>query len=93
MTPFRHDTFPGWQIALVQFHVFRDPTYISIIVSIPQRSFKPPLSRVLYNARNLMERLFNKLKHSKAMATRCDKRDYNYPASIRIRLRRNQAVA
>lgn len=47
--------------------------------------------------RNLIERFSNKLKHFRAIATRCDKRDDNLAsiqlASIRIRLRFNESVA
>jgi len=48
--------------------------------------------------RNLIERFFNKLKHFRAVATRHDKRDDNFLASIqlasiRIWLRFNESVA
>ena len=61
------------------------------------RRFKPTFSKVLYKARNLVERFFNKLKHFRAVATRYDKRDDNYLASIklaaiRIWLRHNESV-
>ena len=51
----------------------------------------------LYRERNLLERFFNKLKHFRAVATRYDKRDDNYLASvklasIRIWLRFNESV-
>jgi len=38
----------------------------------------------LYKARNLVERFFNKLKHFRAVATRYDKRDDNYLASVQL---------
>ena len=46
----------------------------------------------VYRQRNAVERFFNKLKHFRAIATRYDKRDDNFIASIqlasiRIRLR------
>lgn len=67
------------------------------IPPIPQRRFKPVFSKVLYKARNLAERFFNKLKHLRAVATRYDKRDDNYLASIklgaiRIWLRHNESL-
>ena len=67
------------------------------IPPMPQRRFKPVFSRALYKARNLVERFFNKLKHFRAVATRYDKRDDNYLASIklaaiRIWLRHNESV-
>ena len=41
-----------------------------------------PFSPFLYNYRNLVERFFNKLKHFRAVATRYDKRDDNFFASV-----------
>ncbi len=38
----------------------------------------------LYKARNAVERFFNKLKHFRAVATRYDKRDDNYLASVQL---------
>ncbi len=57
----------------------------------------PKFSKRLYRERNLVERFFNKLKHFRAVATRYDKRDDNYLASvklasIRIWLRFNESV-
>jgi len=54
------------------------------ISPMPQRRLKPAFSKVLYKARNLVERFFNKLKHFRAVATRYDKRDDNYLASIKL---------
>ena len=38
----------------------------------------------VYRQRNAVERFFNKLKHSRAVATRYDKRDDNFLASIQL---------
>ena len=56
------------------------------------------VDRELYRQRNLIERFFNKLKHFRAIATRYDKRDDNFMASIqlasiRIWLRSNESVS
>jgi len=45
-----------------------------------QRSVDP----TIYRKRNLVERFFNKLKHFRAVATRYDKRDDNYLASVQL---------
>ena len=65
----------------------------------PKRNRKEAIcfSPYLYRARNLVERFFNKLKHFRAVATRYDKRDDNFLASvqlasIRIWLRHNESV-
>ncbi len=42
----------------------------------------PPFNKRLYRQRNLVERLFNKLKHFRAGSTRYDKRGDNYLASV-----------
>jgi transposase len=42
--------------------------------------FRPYLDR----ARNLVERFFNKIKHFRAVATRFDKHDANYLASVKL---------
>ena len=44
----------------------------------------PAFSPFLYRYRNLVERFFNKLKHFRAIATRYDKRDDNFLASIQL---------
>jgi transposase len=67
------------------------------IPPMPQRAFKPAFSKVLYRARNRVERFFNKIKHFRAIATRYDKRDDNYLASIKLAaiqiwLRHNESV-
>lgn len=56
-----------------------------------------PFSTWVYRQRNAVERFFNKLKHFRAIATRYDKRDDNFLASvqlasIRIWLRSNESV-
>ncbi len=64
---------------------------------MPNRLKPPPFDRPLYRQRNLVERFFNKLKHFRPVATRYDKRDDNYIASvklasIRIWMRFNESV-
>ncbi len=68
------------------------------IRAMPHRLAPPAFSSWLYRERNLVERFFNKLKHFRAVATRYDKRDDNYLASVklaslRIWLRFNESVA
>ena len=43
-----------------------------------------PFSAWVYRRRNAVERFFNKLKHFRAVATRYDKRDDNFLASIQL---------
>jgi transposase len=67
------------------------------IPPMPQRTRPSAFSPFLYRYRNLVERFFNKLKHFCAVATRYDKRDDNFLASvqlasIRIWLRANESV-
>jgi transposase len=67
------------------------------IRAMPHRLDFPAFSHQLYRQRNAVERLFNKLKHFRAVATRYDKRDDNYLASVklaslRIWLRFNESV-
>jgi transposase len=64
---------------------------------MPNRVNVPAFSKFLYRYRNLVERFFNKLKHFRAVATRYDKRDDNFLASvklaaIRIWLKFNESV-
>ena len=64
---------------------------------MPHRVNLPPFDKALYRERNLVERFFNKLKHFRAVATRYDKRDDNYLASVklasmRIWMRFNESV-
>jgi len=68
------------------------------IRAMSRRVDPPAFSASLYKKRNLVERFFNKLKHFRAVATRYDKRDDNYLASVklaslRIWLRSNESVA
>ena len=44
----------------------------------------PHFDKRLYRERNLVERFFNKLKHFRAVATRYDKRDDNFLASVKL---------
>ena len=67
------------------------------IKPMPNRKNVPAFSAFLYRYRNLVERFFNRLKHFRAIATRYDKRDDNFLASvqlasIRIWLRHNESV-
>jgi transposase len=62
-----------------------------------KRKKRPAFSAWLYRQRNAVERFFNKLKHFRAVATRYDKRDDNFLASvklasIRIWLRTNESA-
>ena len=43
-----------------------------------------PFSTFLYRYRNLVERFFSKLKHFRAVATRFEKHDTNYLASVKL---------
>lgn len=71
------------------------------IKPMPNRKSRPAFSAFsafLYRYRNLVERFFSKLKQFRAIATRYDKRDDNFLASvqlanIRIWLRHNESVA
>ena len=54
------------------------------IKAMPHRLKPPVFSRWLYRQRNAVERFFNKLKHFRAVATRYDKRDDNFLASIKL---------
>ncbi|MCR9196267.1 MAG: IS5/IS1182 family transposase, partial [Hyphomonas sp.] len=51
---------------------------------MPTRVNVPAFSSWVYRQRNSVERFFNKLKHFRAVATRYDKRDDNYLASIQL---------
>jgi len=51
---------------------------------MPNRVKPQTFSAWLYRLRNLVERFFNKLKHFRAVATRYDKRDDNYLASVQL---------
>ena len=54
------------------------------IKPMPNRVNVPAFSRWLYRSRNLVERFFNKLKHSRAVATRFEKHDANYLALVKL---------
>ena len=51
---------------------------------MPNRVNIPVFSPWLYKQRNAIERFFNKLKHFRAVATRYDKRDDNFLASVQL---------
>jgi transposase/ADP-ribose pyrophosphatase YjhB (NUDIX family) len=48
------------------------------------RNRKLPFSGWVYRQRNAVERFFNKIKHFRAVATRYDKRDDNFLASVKL---------
>ena len=54
------------------------------IKPMPHRVNVPAFSPWLYRYRNLVERFFNKLKHSRAVATRFEKHDANYLALVKL---------
>lgn len=54
------------------------------IKPMPHRVNVPPFSGWLYRYRNLVERFFSKLKHSRAVATRFEKHDANYLALVKL---------
>lgn len=54
------------------------------IKPMPNRVNIPSFSGWLYRQRNAVERFFNKLKHFRAIATRYDKRDDNFLASVQL---------
>jgi len=54
------------------------------IRAMPHRLDPPAFSGWLYRQCNAVERFFNKLKHFRAVATRYDKRDDNYLASVKL---------
>ncbi len=51
---------------------------------MPNRVRLPEFCPILYKERNFVERFFNKLKHFRAVATRYDKRDDNFLASVQL---------
>ena len=64
---------------------------------LDHRTEPPAFSPAIYRLRNRVERFFNKLKHFRVVATRFDKHDANYLASIklaalRIWMRFNESV-
>jgi transposase len=67
------------------------------IKPMPGRVIELRFNRRIYKKRNAVERFFNKLKHFRAVATRYDKRDDNFLASVqlaslRIWMRFNESV-
>lgn len=54
------------------------------IRAMPRRINIPAFSPWLYKQRNAVERFFSKIKHFRAIATRYDKRDDNFMASIQL---------
>ena len=71
---------------------------VANIKPMPNRKNIPAFDRELYKLRNRVERFLNKLKQFRAVATRYDKTDDNFLASlhlasIRICLRGYQSVA
>jgi len=54
------------------------------IKPMPNRVNIPRFSKKLYRKRNLVERVFNKLKHFRAIATRFEKHDANYLALVKL---------
>nr|WP_272951975.1 transposase [Sinorhizobium meliloti] len=54
--------------------------------NIPPREPQGPdlLQPLLYRARNLVERFFNKAKQFRRIATRCDKLAKNYLAALKL---------
>ena len=57
---------------------------IANIRLMPTRKRFPAFDPHLYKQRNQVERFFNKLKHFRAVATRYDKRDDNFLASLQL---------
>jgi transposase len=51
---------------------------------MPNRKNVPAFKPILYRQRNRIERYFSKLKHFRAVATRCDKRDDTFLASVKL---------
>jgi hypothetical protein len=49
-------------------------------------------SPFLYRARNLVERFFNKIKHCRRVATRCDKLAANYLAFVQLAQQSDPAI-
>ncbi len=57
---------------------------IAVIPPMPQRNPVLAYDREIYKERNQVERFFNKLKHFRSVATRYDKRDDNFLASVQL---------
>lgn len=54
------------------------------IRAMPNRVKSFPFSAWVYRRRNAVERFFGKLEHFRAIATRYDKRDDNFLASVQL---------
>jgi len=52
------------------------------------RKWKPCFSKALYRERNLVERIFSKLKHFRRVATRYDKLAEDFLAMVHLALMR-----
>ena len=57
---------------------------IAVIPSTRSRNTPIPHDRILYKARNRIERCFNKLKHFRRIATRYDRRATHFLAFIHL---------
>ena len=57
---------------------------VANIRPMPTRKRVPDFDAELYKLRNRAERYFSKLKHFRAVATRYDKRDDNFLASVQL---------
>lgn len=57
---------------------------VANIRPMPTRKRVPAFDAELYKLRNQAERFFSKLKHFRAVATRYDKRDDNFLASVQL---------
>jgi len=64
--------------------LLRDRGAWANIRPMPNRLVSQAFSTWVYRQRNQVERFFNKLKHFRAIATRYDKRDDNFLASVQI---------
>jgi transposase len=51
---------------------------------LDKRIEKPAFSPRVYRMRNKVERFFNRIKHFRAIATRFDRHDANYLASLKL---------
>lgn len=70
---------------------------VANIRPLDQRIAQPAFNKRSYKLRNRVERFFNRIKHYRAVATRFDKHDANFLASvklaaIRIWMRFNESV-
>ncbi|MCP2138302.1 transposase [Rhizobium sp. SLBN-94] len=85
--PFRLET-SFWPIALMTVTRLRQDLKAvgawGCIRPMPNRVNIPVFSQWLYKKSNAVERFFNKLKHFRAFATRYDKRDDNFLASVHL---------